>query len=140
MLKKIISYTDYEGNQRKETYWFNLNKAEIIEMQACGSLREYARISDTQNVAGVVEILKDVILKAYGEKSSDGKRFLKKDKDGVRLADAFAETEAYSELFMELATNPAAFEAFIRGVVPNGFLADDNEKENEEPAAISVIS
>ena len=140
MLKKIISYTDYEGNQRKETYWFNLNKAEIIEMQACGSLREYARISDTQNVAGVVEILKDVILKAYGEKSSDGKRFLKKDKDGVRLADAFAETEAYSELFMELATNPAAFEAFIRGVAPNGFLADDNEKENEEPAAISVIS
>lgn len=140
MLKKIISYTDYEGNQRKETYWFNLNKAEIIEMQACGSLREYARISDTQNVAGVVEILKDVILKAYGEKSSDGKRFLKKDKDGVRLADAFAETEAYSELFMELATNPAAFEAFIRCVVPNGFLADDNEKENEEPAAISVIS
>lgn len=125
MLKKVITYTDYEGNERKETYWFNLSKAELVEMQACGSLRDYTRISDTQDVGGVVGILKDVILKAYGEKSTDGKRFLKKDKDGTLLCEAFAETEAYSELFMELATNPKAFEEFIKSVIPAGFYVED---------------
>lgn len=121
MLKKIISYTDYEGNERKETYWFNLSKAELIEMQAYGCLKDYARIVDNQNITDVIRILKDVILGAYGEKSADGKRFLKKDDNGRLLSDSFYETEAYSELFMELATDPTAFQDFVKGIVPAGF-------------------
>lgn len=121
MIKKVIAYTDYAGNERRETFWFNLSKAELTEMQAYGSLRDYERISDSQDTAGVIGILKDVILRSYGEKSADGKRFIKTDANGKRLSDEFAETEAYSELFMELATSPEAFQAFIKGVVPAGF-------------------
>lgn len=136
MIKKVIKYTDYEGNERSETYWFNLSKAELVEMQTFGSLRDYARISDTQDTAGVIEILKDVILRSYGEKSSDGKRFVKTAKDGSKLSDTFAETEAYSELFMELATNPESFQAFIKGVIPAGFFIEESGAESTGAAAL----
>lgn len=120
MLKKTITYTDYNGNERKEDFYFNLSKAEIMEMEmsTTGGLAEMIqKVVATQDAPAIIKIFKDLVLKAYGEKSPDGKRFMKV-KDGVRLADAFSETEAYSILFMELATDADAAAKFVNGIVP----------------------
>ena len=76
MLKKIISYTDYNGNERTEDFYFNLSKAEIMEMEmsTSGGLSEVIQnVVKTQDVPSIIKIFKDLILKAYGEKSPDGK-------------------------------------------------------------------
>ena len=104
MLKKTINYTDYNGMERKEDFYFNLNKAEVAEMELSteGGLAEMIqKIVSSKDTPSIVKIFKDLILKAYGEKTPDGKRFVK----SKELSDAFAQTEAYSELFMELATD-----------------------------------
>lgn len=118
MLKKTITYPDYNGVDRTEDFYFNLTKAEIMEMEmgTTGGLAEMiTKIVQTQDAPAIIKIFKELILKAYGEKSADGKRFEKKN--GV-LAEAFAETEAYSQLFMELATDADAAAAFVNGIVP----------------------
>ena len=120
MLKKTITYTDYNGNERKEDFYFNLSKAEIMEMEMSttgGFAEMIQKIVDTQDAPAIIKTFKDLVLKAYGEKSPDGKRFIKV-KDGVRLCDAFAETEAYSNLFMELATDADAAAKFVNGIIP----------------------
>ena len=89
------------------------------------------RIIDTQDRKRIVEIFKEIILKAYGEKSLDGKRF-EKIRDGKRLADDFAQTEAYSILFMELATDSGAATAFINGVMPQGLAAEAAERSRQK--------
>lgn len=117
MLKKVISYTDYDGNERKETFYFNLSKAEIAEMELStsgGLAQMIQKIIDEKDHPKIVRIFKDLILKSYGEKSPDGKRFVKSEE----ISNAFAQTEAYSELFMELASNADAASAFINGIVP----------------------
>ena len=117
MLKKVISYTDYDGNERKETFYFNLSKAEIAEMELStsgGLAQMIQKIIDEKDHPKIVRIFKDLILKSYGEKSPDGKRFVKSEE----ISNAFSQTEAYSELFMELASNADAASAFINGIVP----------------------
>lgn len=117
MLKKTITYTDYNGVERKEDFYFNLSKAEVMEMElsTTGGLAEMIkRIVAAQDQPAIIKVFKDLILKAYGEKSPDGKRFIK----SPELSDAFAQTEAYSILFMELATNDEAAAKFINGIVP----------------------
>ena len=117
MLKKTITYTDFDGNERKEDFYFNLTKAEVTEMQMSaegGLAKMLEKIVATQDTKRVIEVFKDIILKSYGEKSPDGKRFIKNDE----VRDSFAQTEAYSELFMELAGNAEAAAAFINGIVP----------------------
>lgn len=121
MLKKTMTTVDYNGNERKEDYYFNLTKAEIMEMELSknGGLAEYInRVVAAQDSAEIVKVFKEIILKSYGEKSLDGKRFIKIAPDGHRLADDFAQTEAYSELFMELATDADAAAKFVNGIVP----------------------
>lgn len=120
MFKKTVKYVDFDGNQREDTLYFNLTKAELTElaMSAEGGLDKYInRIIESRNEAEIVKLFKELILMAYGEKSDDGRRFIKK-RNGVRLADEFAETEAYSELFMELATNEQAAIEFFNHIVP----------------------
>lgn len=122
MLQKTIKYKDYNGNERSKTFYFNLNKAELAEMQLTtkGGLDEMIqRIINTQDVPKLIEIFKDIILKSYGEKSADGEVFIKKDENGHKLADQFAQTEAYSELFMELSTDSTEAAAFINGIIPD---------------------
>ncbi len=117
MLKKTITYTDYDGHERTEDYYFNLTKAEVMEMEmsTSGGLAEMiTRIVAAQDQPAIIKIFKDLILKAYGEKSPDGKRFIKSDE----LSIAFSQTEAYSQLFMELATDAEAASAFVNGIVP----------------------
>ena len=117
MLKKTIEYTDFNGMARKEDFYFNLTKAEIMEMEMTtvgGFAEMIQKVVDAQDTPSIVKIFKDIILKAYGEKSPDGKRFIK----NAELSDAFAQTEAYSVLFMELATNADEAAKFINGIVP----------------------
>lgn len=134
MIGKTIAYEDYNGNQRKETFFFHLSKAELMEMELVqdgGMEQMIQRIIDTQDRKRIVEIFKEIILKAYGEKSLDGKRF-EKIRDGKRLADDFAQTEAYSILFMELATDSGAATAFINGVMPQGLAAEAAERSRQK--------
>ena len=118
MLKKTITYTDYNEITHTETYFFNLSKAECMEMEmsTSGGLTEMInKIIETQDVPAIIKMFKDLILKAYGVKSPDGKRFIKSEE----LSTAFAQTEAYSVLFMELATNAEEAAAFVNGIMPS---------------------
>lgn len=117
MLKKTITYTDYDGVQRTEDFYFNLSKAEIAEMElstAGGLDKTINRIVAEQDGARIIALFKDLVLKSYGKKSDDGRRFIKNQE----LRDDFAQTEAYSDLFMELATDADAAAAFVNGIVP----------------------
>ena len=117
MLKKTINYVDYNGNERNEDFYFNLSKAELLEMEtsvAGGFAGLIQSIINAQDTPSLIKIFKDLILKAYGRKSPDGKRFEKSEE----LATEFSQTEAYSNLFMELALNAEAASAFINGVIP----------------------
>lgn len=120
MLKKTITYTDYNGIERKEDFYFNLTKAELMEMEigTTGGLAEsLQKIVDAKDAPTIIKIFKDVVLKAYGEKSADGRSFVKV-KDGKLLAEDFSQTEAYSILFMELATDSDAAAKFVNGIMP----------------------
>lgn len=122
MIKKTITYTDYNGKERTEDFYFNLTKAEATEIEAStkGGLQEMVeQIIDAEDTASLVKIFKELILKSYGEKSADGRMFVKVDPNGYRLADNFAQTEAYSVLFTELATDADAAAKFFNGVIPN---------------------
>ena len=117
MLKKTITYTDYNGNSRTEDFYFNLTKTELMKMEmgTNGGLSEMVKsIIAAQDQAALIQIFEDLILKAYGVKSLDGKRFEK----SAQLSEAFAQTEAYDQLFMELATDADAGAQFINGIVP----------------------
>lgn len=130
MLKKTIKYTDYNGVERNEEFLFNLSKAELMEMEmtTTGGLADMIqRIVDTQDAPEIIKIFKDIILKAYGEKSADGKRFIKVNDAGVPLSIAFSQTEAYSQLFMELATDADAAANFIKGIVPGDIKISEEE-------------
>lgn len=117
MLKKTVTYTDYNGVERTEDYYFNLSKAEILEMEmgTTGGLAEMIKkIVDAKDAPAIIRIFKDLVLKAYGEKSDDGKRFIK----SKELSEAFSQTEAYSQIFMELATDADKGAEFVNGIVP----------------------
>lgn len=121
MLKKEITYMDCDGNTRTETFYFNLSKAEVLELEfgyTGGMTRMIEQLVNTQDIPKIMEIFKKIIMMAYGEKSLDGKRFTKTGSDGRRLAEGFVETDAYSELFMELVSDPKKFADFISAVIP----------------------
>lgn len=123
MLKKTITYTDYNGVERTEDFYFYLSKADLMEMEmgTTGGFAEMIqKVVNAQDAPAIIKIFKDLILKAYGEKSADGKRFIKNDE----VKDAFSQTEAYSQLFMELATDSDAAAKFVNGIMP----ADVSEK------------
>lgn len=117
MLKKTITYTDYNQAERTEDFYFNLTKAEVMEMEmsTSGGLAEMIKkIVAAKDAPAIIKVFKDLILKAYGEKSPDGKRFIKSEE----ITTAFAQTEAYSQLFMELATDPDKAAEFVNGIIP----------------------
>lgn len=134
MLVKKIKYTDYNGVEREEPFLFNLSKAELMEMEigTSGGLAEMIQhVVATNNGGEIMRIFKDLILKAYGEKSLDGKRFIKVNDQGVPLSIAFSQTEAYSELFMELATDSKAAAAFVAGIIPTDIDVDTTNLPEE---------
>ncbi len=122
MITKEITYTDYNGQERTEKYQFNFTKAELTEMELSvngGLSAMMERIKETDDRPELMRIFKELILKAYGVKSADGKRFVKSD--GLRTE--FSQTEAYSELYMELVTNTESAITFFNGLIPNDIKA-----------------
>ncbi|MDY2736305.1 hypothetical protein [Intestinibacter sp.] len=117
MLKKTITYEDFNGVERKEDFYFNLSKAEIMEMQfgTVGGLDVMLKkIIDAKDVKSIMDTFKMLILKAYGIKSDDGRRFIKSEE----ISKEFEQTEAYSILYMELASDDNAAAEFVNGIIP----------------------
>lgn len=117
MLKKTVTYVDYNGVERTEDFYFNLSKAEVTEMELSvegGFSKMIEEIVKSNDNVRIIELFKQMVLKAYGEKSADGKRFVK----SKEIAEAFSQTEAYSEIFMELALDEKAAAAFVNGIIP----------------------
>ena len=122
MLKKTITYTDYDGNERTEDFYFNLSKAEVTAMELStegGIQKSLGKIISDQDGKGTVDVIRNLILTAYGEKSLDGKRFIKSNE----LSEAFSHTEAFSDLFMELLTDADLAAAFVNGILPSAGVA-----------------
>lgn len=140
MLKKTITYTDYDGIERTEDFFFNLSKAELAEMQLSssgGMERVIQQIAATQDMKRLIELFKDIILRSYGEKSMDGRRFIK----SKELSEAFSQTEAYSELFMQLATDTDMASAFINGIMPKTDASpEETEKARENAKAMIEVT
>ena len=137
MIKKTITYTDYDGNERTEDKYFNLSKPELIEMQtseAGGLEKKIEKISKEQDVAKIIELMKEIIQKSYGVKSDDGKRFIKNQE----ILDEFMQSEAYSELFMELATDANAASEFINGILPKGLVEEAKKIEAHNNAVVDM--
>lgn len=121
MLKKKITYTDFDGIERSEDYYFNLTKFELVdlEMTTPGGFRYMIeKITAAKDNNSLYKFFKDIVLMSYGEKSDDGKKFTKIDKDGHRLSDDFAQTEAFSELMIDLLTDTKAAINFVNGIIP----------------------
>ena len=137
MIKKTITYVDYNDVERTEDFYFNLSKAELmeIEMSTSGGLVEMInRIVSAQDAPAIIKVFKELILKAYGVKSLDGKRFEKSDK----LRTEFEQTEAYSQLFMELSTDADAASKFVNGIMPSE--ASAIKKETNQATSNKVES
>ena len=118
MVVEKIKYTDFNGLEREEEFMFNLTEAEITEMELTtdGGLSDsIKKIIAAQDTPQIIKVFKMLLLKSYGEKSADGRRFVKSDK----LSEEFAQTNAYSQLFMKLATDDKAAVAFINGIMPD---------------------
>lgn len=118
MLKKTITYTDYNGTERTEDFYFNLSKAEVAELEMGiegGLSAMIEKIVAAKDTPAILAIFKKLVLQAYGEKSADGKRFVKSEE----ISTAFSQTEAYSDLYMELATNADEAAKFFNGIIPS---------------------
>jgi hypothetical protein len=117
VLKKTIEYEDFNGDKVSEDFFFHLSKAELVEMEvshADGLSESLKRIIAAEDGAQIIKEFKGIILGAYGQRSEDGKRFVK----NARIREEFESSEAYSTLFMELVTNADSAVEFINGIVP----------------------
>lgn len=117
MLKKTITYTDFDGNSRTEDFYFNYSKAELAEMELSyegGMKAMLESLAASNDRKKIVAVFKEIILGSYGVKSPDGKRFVKSE----ALREEFYQSEAYSELFMEIASNTESLTAFVNGIIP----------------------
>jgi hypothetical protein len=127
MLKKTITYTDYNGEERTEDFYFNLTKAELTEMQLSkeGGFAEWLeKMVKAKNNAEIIKVFKQILFKSYGVKSDDGRRFIKSE----ALSEEFSQTEAYNQLFIELIENESTMADFINNVMPR----DLAEKAKEQ--------
>lgn len=138
MLKKLIKYTDYNGVERQENFYFNLTKTELIEMETevTGGFRQLLEnMMEKQDIPKIMKSFKTIILKAYGEKSPDGRRFFKSEE----LSIAFTQTEAYNVLYMELLSDSKKAAAFINALIPEDMRGDEgaltpiDKKDVEKP-------
>jgi len=131
VLKKTITFKDLDGNQVTEDFYFNLNQAEIAEMELSydGGLSEYLqKIIAKEDGHAIITAFKDIVMKSVGRRSEDGRRFIK----SPEITNDFLQTEAYSEMFMNLVTNAESAAEFIRGIVPQDMAKNVNISANAE--------
>lgn len=130
MLKKLITYKDYEGDDKTEALYFHLNKFEWLELETYtkGGLIENLRHAiESGNAKKTIDLLKKIILRAYGQKNPETGTFEKSDD----IAIAFSKTEAFSELFYQLAYDEEASKSFFLGLIPQELRADAEKKMKE---------
>lgn len=130
MLKETRTYVDYNGVERTEDFYFNLTKAELSELELTtpGGFQSLIQtVTETKDVPELIKIFKKIILLAYGEKSADGRRLMKSEE----ISKAFSETEAYSDLFMELVSDADKASTFINGIIPKLSEAEKAEAEKK---------
>lgn len=130
MYKITETYTDYDDNQRTEDFYFNYSKAELADLQfsvAGGLAGMIDKIIKTNDIPELVKLFRELIQKAYGQKSNDGRRFIK----SPELTKEFTETVAYSQIYMRLATDSKAAQEFINKVVPKS-MKDKMQQANQQ--------
>src|SRR5580765_5805797 len=134
MLKKSITYEDFNGETVSEDFFFHLSKAELVELELShegGLSAALERIIAAEDGKSIIAEFKNIILSSYGVRSEDGRRFVKNQ----TLRDEFESTEAYSTLFMELVTDTEAAVVFINGVIPADMVAEAARlAQTEQPA------
>lgn len=140
MLKKTITYTDYNGITRTEDFYFNLSKVELTEMQMTteGGLDVMlTNISNSKDSKAIFQVFKKIIMKAYGEKTPDGKRFMKSED----ISAGFEQTEAYSILIMELLQDPEKMTKFIESLLPADLVAEAKKQQaaGKLPSSVSEV-
>lgn len=139
MLKKTITYENFNGETVSEDFFFHLSKAELVEMEMSydGGLSEaLKRIVAAEDMKAIIGEFKKIVLGAYGKRSEDGRRFIKNQE----LRDEFESTEAYSTLFMELVTDTNAAIEFINGIVPKGLAEEAAQVVNAEKPALTAVT
>ena len=131
MLTKTIKTSDWDGNEREEICYFNLSESELMEMELStpgGFAKKMQSCLSRKDIPEMMEIFRNLILKSYGVKSPDGRRFIK----SKELSEEFSQTSAYDSLYIELLTNPESATAFINGVVPKKISDKANSAEVKE--------
>ncbi len=120
MLKKTITFEDFEGNMITEHFYFNLNKGELTEMAAemgDGLEESIRKMVETKDAVNLISTLKGILKRAYGIRSEDGRRFIKTD----QAWEEFEQTNAFGELFFELVTDVKKLSDFVVGMLPGDF-------------------
>lgn len=139
MLKKTLTYEDFNGETVSEDFFFHLSKAELVELELShdGGLSEsLKKIIASEDGKNIIAEFKNIILTAYGKRSDDGRRFIKSQ----ALRDEFESTEAYSTLFMELVTNADAAVEFVNGIIPAGLTEEAAKLAGIDPATTPIIA
>ena len=129
MLKKTITYTDYNGNEQTEDFYFNLTRVELsrLDFTQKGGFKAYIeRIIHAENNQKILEAFEEIVLLSYGQKSEDGRSFIK----NAEATEAFKNSIPYEQLVFELLTHETAGEQFVAGIIPNDLVADHKPKQS----------
>lgn len=132
MLKRNITYEDFDGNECTDVFYFNISKPELVDIEVGhegGFESMIRRIEESKDNQALVNEFKRLVLLSYGQKSEDGKRFIKND----QLREEFLQTAAYNSLFMELAINDGAAAEFIKGILPKDMVNEINTGVQDKP-------
>lgn len=139
MLKKTMTTVDFCGTERTEDYYFNLTKAEIMEMQLCtdgGFVETVKKIVEAKNQLELTRLFKKIICASYGVLSPDGRKFVKNQ----QVLDDFMATQAYSDLYIELLSGDGkAAEDFVNGILPKD-LTNEAAKAPVSQPGLAVLN
>lgn len=138
MLKKTITYTDYNGTERTEDFYFNLSKAEFMDLEFSekgGLAHKLQEVYINNDEQAMYQFFKKIILSAYGEKSEDGRRFMK----SPEITEAFYQTEAYVELFMSFTASENALMEFLLGTIPKEYSDELGKLDLSDPKVVDIV-
>lgn len=137
MIKKTVTYVDYNGDKRTDDFWFNLSEAELAEMEVSvhgGYLEMIKRIVKAKDIPEIAKVFKQLLIRAYGERSADGSYFYKVDENGNPLWRNLVSSAAYSQLYIELSSDDEKAAEFVNGVMP----PVDEEKRKEAQKQLEI--
>ena len=127
MIKKTVTYTDFDGNERTEDFYFHLTEQELTEWELSvdgGLSGVLTRIINSRDDKKLMEIFKDLLIRSYGVKTPDGRGFIKNEE----VLNSFKYTQAFSDIYMELATDDKAASEFVNGIIPANLVKEANKE------------